>query len=91
MSEKPVGLNPLHVYIMAPFCSGLTAAAVLCLVDIMSLSPSKHSTCKQGTSTGKAIPPLGPHLSFPIHTALCTHLNDKPVCTQIHYEHLGTE
>lgn len=63
----------------------------LCLVDIKSLSHSKHSTCKQGTSAGKAILPLGPHLSFPIHTALCTHLNDKLVCTQIHYEHLGTE
>lgn len=69
----------------------LRAAAVSGLVDIMSLSPSKHSTCKQGTSAGKAILPLGPHLSFPIHTALCTHLNDKLVCTQIHYEHLGTE
>lgn len=59
--------------------------------NITSLSPSKHFKCKQGTSAGRAILPLGPHLSFPIHTATCTHLNNKLVCTQIHYEHLGTK
>lgn len=58
---------------------------------LTSLSPSKHFESKQGTSAGKAIFPLGPHLSFPIYTAMCTHLNDKLVCTQIHYEHLGTK
>ena len=28
------------------------------------------------------------HTYHSLYTLLCTHLNDKLVCTQIHYEHL---
>lgn len=56
--------------------------------NITPLLPTKHSTCKAGTSAGKAIPTLGPHPSISLRTEMCTHLNNKLVCTQIHYEHL---
>lgn len=30
----------------------------------------------------------GPHPSIALRTEMCTHLNNKLVCAQIHYEHL---
>lgn len=56
--------------------------------NITPLLPTKHSTCKEKTSAGKAIPTLGPHPPISLRTEMCTHLNNKLVCTQIHYEHL---
>lgn len=47
----------------APWCDstrGFTSYVVSCGCNIIfSLSPSKHSSCKQGTSVGKAILPSG--------------------------------
>lgn len=55
-----------------------------------TLLPTKHSTCEEGTSAGKVSGALGPHPSMSLHNEMCTHLNNKLVSTQIHYEHLET-
>lgn len=46
-------------------------------------TPGRRDKCRHGHWEQR--------LSFPHkHTPLCTHLNDKLVCTQVHDEHLGT-
>lgn len=67
MSEKHVSLNPLHVYIMTPFCSGLTAAAGLRLCHPQNIQHANKGQVQAKRSFHRD------HTCHSQYTLLCVH------------------